>query len=126
MTATGGTSTGQRPLGKERSPLGVLLLSIITLGIYGLVWEYKTFQELKDYSGEGLGGLLGLVLSFFCSIIVIFVLPNEVGNLYRKAGQASPISAVTGLWVLIPFIGGIIWLFKVQGRLNDFWASQAR
>ena len=33
---------------------------------------------------------------------------------------------MTGLWALIPLIGGIVWLFKVQGRLNEFWASASQ
>jgi uncharacterized protein DUF4234 len=112
------------PVGTARSPLAVLLLSIVTLGIYGLYWHYKTFQEMKDYSGQGIGGVLGLLLGFFCGIVVIFVLPAEVGNLYGQDGQPAPISGVTGLWVLLPLLGGFIWLWKVQGRLNDFWKSK--
>ena len=69
--------------------------------------------------------MLGLLLSFFCGIVTIFLLPDEVGNLYRNKGQQPPVSAMTGFWCFIPLIGGIIWLFKVQGRLNDFWASAA-
>src|SRR5581483_11121810 len=95
------------PVGKVRSPLTVLLLSIVTLGIYALYWYYKTFEEMKEYSGEGLGGLLGLLLAFFCSIIAAFILPNEVGQLYVKEGKdPPPVSAITGLWVLLPLIGG--------------------
>ena len=102
----------------------VLLLGIITCGIYFLFWYYNTFEEMKDYSGEGLGGLVGLLLSIFCGIITIFVLPAEVGNLFEADGKEKPISGMTGFWMLLPFIGGIVWLFKVQGRLNDFWESK--
>ncbi len=116
-----GVATGL--VGKQRRPLAVLLLSIVTIGIYGLYWYYKTFQELKEYCGEGLGGLLGLLLSLFCGIITIFVLPAEVGHVYERAGREAPIRGLTGFWVLLPIVGGIVWLFKVQGRLNDFWAS---
>jgi hypothetical protein len=111
------------PVGKPRSPLAVLLLSIITVGIYGLYYYYKTFQEMKEYSGEGIGGVLGLILAMFCGIVVVFLLPAEVGNLYTKEGQPAPVSAMTGFWVLLPLIGGLILLWKVQGRLNDFWRS---
>jgi hypothetical protein len=111
------------PVGKPRSPLAVLLLSIITVGIYGLYYYYKTFQEMKEYSGEGIGGVLGLILAMFCGIVVVFLLPAEVGNLYKKEGQPAPVSAMTGFWVLLPLIGGLILLWKVQGRLNDFWRS---
>jgi hypothetical protein len=116
----------QGQIGKPRSWLGVIGLSIITLGIYGLVWTYKTFQEMKDYSGEGLGGIVGLVLSIipFVSIATLFVLPSEVKNLYEREGREAPVTAATGCWVLLPFVGGLVWLFKVQGALSDFWRSK--
>lgn len=117
-------STGTGKVGELRSPLIVLLLSIVTLGIYAIYWHYKTFDELKEYSGEGVGGVVGLLLSLFCSIVTIFLLPAEVGNLYSREGREQPVSAVTGFWVLLPLLGGLIWLWKVQGRLNDFWESK--
>jgi drug/metabolite transporter (DMT)-like permease len=111
-------------VGELRSPLTVLLLGLITCGIYFLFWYYKSFDEMKDYSGEGLGGLVGLLLSIFCGIITMFVMPAEVGNLYERDGKDKPISGMTGFWNLLPIIGTIVWVFKVQGRLNDFWESK--
>jgi hypothetical protein len=109
--------------GHVRSPLAVVLLSIITIGIYALYWEYASFKELKDYNGEGIGGWLGLLFAILLSIVNAFMLPYEVGRMYLRAGREEPVSALTGFWVLIPFVGGIIWVFKVQGRMNDFWES---
>ena len=43
---------------KERSPLGVWLLIVVTLGIYGLVHWYKINREMRDYSQEA-GAPLG-------------------------------------------------------------------
>ena len=34
---------------KVRNPLGVIGLTIITIGIYGIVWYYKVNKELKDF-----------------------------------------------------------------------------
>ena len=31
----------------------VIIFSIITLGIYLLVWTYKVFKENKEFSGDG-------------------------------------------------------------------------
>jgi len=112
------------PVGKERSWIVVVLLSIVTLGIYGLYWQYTTFKEMKDHSGAGLGGGLGLLLSFITGGLVgLFVLPNEVGGLYTRSGREKPVSWLTGFWVLIPLVGGFIWVAKTQGKLNDYWAS---
>ena len=117
-------ASGSGKVGELRSPLVVLLLTIVTLGIYGLYYYFKTFDEMKEYSGEGVGGVVGLLLSIFCGIVTIFLLPAEVGNLYERDGREKPISAATGFWVLLPLIGSLIWLWKVQGRLNDFWESK--
>ena len=114
------------PVGKERSWIVVLLLSIITLGIYGLYWQYALFKEMKDHSGNGLGGGLGLLLAIVTGgLVSLFVLPNEVGQLYSGAGQEPPVSWKTGFWVLIPLVGGFIWIAKTQNRLNDYWGSRA-
>jgi drug/metabolite transporter (DMT)-like permease len=118
------SASGSGNVGEIRKPLTVLLLGIITCGIYFLFWYYKSFEEMKDYSGEGLGGLVGLLLSIFCGIITMFVLPAEVGNLYERDGKEKPISGMTGFWNLLPIIGTIVWLFKVQGHLSDFWESK--
>jgi hypothetical protein len=34
------------------------------------------------------------------------------------------VSGVTGFWMLLPLIGFIIWVVKVQGALNRFWESK--
>lgn len=112
------------PIGKERSPLVVILLTIITLGIYGLWWQYELFKEMKANSGQGLGGPLGLVLAIVTGgLTSLLILPQEVGGLYKARGQEAPVSWLTAFWVLIPLVGGIVWVFKVQGRLNEYWAS---
>jgi len=119
-------AVGAGPLGKPRSPWAVILLSIITLGIYGVYWQYATFKEMKDHSGEGIGGGLGLVFAIFISIVNVFLMPAEVGNLYARAGHEKPVTGKTGFWVLIPLIGFIIWVIKTQGSLNLYWQSLVR
>ena len=47
-------ATGE--VGKIREPVVVWLLSLVTLGIYGIVWQWKSFNEMKRYSGNGMGG----------------------------------------------------------------------
>ena len=109
--------------GTVRSSLKVILLTIVTLGIYGLYWQYTSFKELKEYSGEGIGGGLGLALAIFIGIVNVFLLPMEVGHLYKREGREEPVSALTGFWVLLPLVGWFVWLVKTQGRLNDYWTT---
>lgn len=112
------------PVGKIRSTWAVIGLSIITLGIYGLFYYYATHEEMKRHSGEGLGGALGLILGIVTlGLVTLFALPNEVGHLYARQGRPRPVTATTGLWVLFPFIGSLIWLIKTNGALNAYWRS---
>jgi hypothetical protein len=48
-----------------------------------------------------------------------------VGRLYSRDGLVPPVSGVTGLWVLLPLVGWIIWVIKTQGRLNDYWETKS-
>jgi hypothetical protein len=122
-------STGWGPKGKVRNPVAVIIFSIITLGIYFIVWIYKVFTELKDHTGDGIGGggalaiqLVGLFIPFV-GLVNLFLLPAEIGNMYAKAGLPKRVSGLTGLWNLLPIIGTIIWFVKVQGALNHRWES---
>jgi Domain of unknown function (DUF4234) len=114
---------GSGPRGKVREPVAVIIFSIITLGIYFLVWTYKIFKENKDYSGEGVGGVIGLVIGLVIGIVNWFLIPSEIGTIYAKAGREKPVSGVTGFWNLIPLIGFIIWVVKVQGAMNRLYES---
>jgi hypothetical protein len=114
---------GRGPVGKVRSPWAVIGLSIITLGIYFLYWTYQVFREMKDRTGNGVGGVIGLVIALVIGIVNWFLIPSEVGNMYAQAGKSKPVRGVTGFWNLIPIIGGFIWIFKVQGALNRAWEA---
>jgi hypothetical protein len=123
-TTTGNTG----PLGRPRGIVFVILISIITLGIYTLYWVYKTTEEMKQHTGEGIGGVLGLVVWIVVSPVMAFVIPSEIGNMYKKDGREPPVTGWTGLW-LFPFglllIPAIVWFVKVQGALNRYWESKA-
>ena len=78
---------------------------------------------MKRYSAKGVGGLIGLIIGIFVGIVNYFLLPSEVEGLYRADNRESSVRAITGLWVLLPLVGAIIWFVKVQGALNDFWQA---
>jgi hypothetical protein len=117
-------SANTGPLGQPRGIGFVIVISIITFGIYHLYWTYKTFEEMNQRTGEGLGGVLGLVIGILISIVNAFVIPSEVGHMVAGDGGEPRVSGWTGLWVLIPIAGWFIWIVKVQGALNRYWTSQ--
>lgn len=116
------------PLGNKRGIGFGILLFIITFGIYGLYWAYKTQEELKLRTGDGLGGVLGLVVWILIGAVSAFVIPSEIGKMEAKDGRTSSVTGWTGLW-LFPFgiflIPAIVWFVKVQGALNRSWDQPA-
>lgn len=102
----------------------VILLTIVTLGIWGALWTYRTSEDLRRYRGEGLGGVLGVVIYLLLSPVLMFTIPNEIEKMYQSDNRQSPVSAVWGLWILLPVIGNIIWYVRVQRALNEFWLSK--
>ena len=118
-------SANTRPVGQPRGIGFGILLFIVTLGFYGWYWVFKTEEEMKQHTGDGIGGVLGLVIWILLGIVSIFIIPSEVRYMYEDLdGETSPVRGITGLWCLIPLVGGIIWWVKVQGALNRYWESK--
>jgi hypothetical protein len=116
------------PIGKVRSTGTCVLLTIVTLGIYTLFWYYKTHDEMKQHTGNGIGGPIAFLLALVVGIVMPFLTPNEVGGLYERKGLQKPVSAMTGLWYLLLgwffLIGAIVWFVKTNAALNEYWKSQ--
>jgi len=121
--AAAAPATADRQIGPQRGVGFVILMYIFTFGIYAIYWYYKSFEELKHYRKQGVGGVAGALLAFV--IVSLFLLPAYVGRMYNEDGNPNnPVSGLSGFWVLIPYAGAIIWLYKVQTALNQFWASK--
>lgn len=115
------------PIGKVRSTGTCILLLIVTLGIYSWFYYFKTHDEMKQHSGQGIGGAVALILAVFVGVVSPFLLSAEVGNLRKSRGQEPKVSGATGLWYLpgiFILVGPIIWFVKTNGALNEYWESQ--
>ena len=120
------TQGGQVFVGKVRSTGLAILLFLVTFGIYGLVWWYLVHDEMKKHSGQGIGGLVAVILGWFVSPVAAFFTSDEVGKLYERSGRQAPVTALTGLWYfpgMFILVGPIIWFVKTNGALNDYWRS---
>ena len=119
------TTSGRGPVGNTRSIGLSILWAILTLGIYTFVWVYRTQEEIKRYSGNGVGGVLGLVIYIVVNPVTWFVVPSEVRYMHEDLdGGTSPVRGVTGLWMLLPIVGIFVWFIKVQRALNRYWESK--
>ncbi|RFU19846.1 DUF4234 domain-containing protein [Geodermatophilus marinus] len=108
-------------------PTGLtILLFFVTFGIWGFIWYYQVHEEMRRHSGEGLGGIVALVISLFFGIVMPFLTSHEVGQLYERRGQVKPVSALTGLWVfpgIFLLVLPIVWFVRTNNALNEYWRS---
>jgi hypothetical protein len=116
----------QGPIGQIRPNGLTILLFFVTLGIWGFVWYYQVHEEMKRHTGEGLGGVIALLVSIIFGIVMPYLTSHEVGRLYERRGQEKPVSAITGLWFfpgIVILVGPFVWFVQTNNALNDYWES---
>lgn len=111
-------------LGDIRNPVTVILLSIVTFGIYGLYWTYVMFRDTREFSGQGFGGLVGLALAIVLPFLPPFLLPWQVGRTRADAGRDRRVRGWWGLWWLVPIAGWMVWVVAVQRAANELWEAE--
>ncbi|MEA2461271.1 MAG: hypothetical protein QOH90_1448 [Actinomycetota bacterium] len=108
-------------LGHRRNIGAQILISIVTLGFYGIYWAYISHDEIKRHTSDGVGGVIGAVIYAFAGFITWFLLPIEIQRMYERDGRESPVSAVTAFWILL---FAIPWYVKCQKAMNEYWESK--
>jgi hypothetical protein len=111
------------PVGKPRSIGLIILLTIVTLGIWTLIWSYQNGEELKHHARTGIGGIGYLFITLLISPVTMFLMAGEVEQLYRREGKEPPITTIWGLWFLLPIVGLFIWYIRIQKSLNEYWVA---
>jgi Domain of unknown function (DUF4234) len=117
-------SPPQGPIGQIRPTGMIILLFFVTLGIWSFIYYYQTHEEMKRHTGEGLGGVLAVVIAIIFGLLNPFLLSNEVGQLYERRGHEKPVSALTGLWFfpgMFILVGPFVWFIKTNNALNAYW-----
>ena len=72
--------------GKNKNSFLNFILSIVTCGIFYLVWNYKLGQEVEDFGGKD-EGVLYLFLAFFSfGIISIALAQSQVNQICERNG----------------------------------------
>lgn len=86
-------------------------------------WYYHVHSELQQRRQNGLGGGVALLLAIFLPFVMAFLTPSEVGALYSEERRPEPVSGVTGLWIFLPLVGGLVWFIKTNGAINRYWEA---
>ena len=68
-------------------------------------------------------GLPATFITLLISPVTMFLMASEVEQLYRREGKEPPITTIWGLWFLLPLIGNLIWYFRIQRSINEYWVA---
>ncbi len=100
---------------KKRGLLFMILMTIITLGIYQLYWYIKFQMELKEKTKKGFGGLMHFLVSILTLGIYSIVWQYKAGKRLAML-KASDLSIIYLIFVFI----GLAWLnpFIMQHQAN--------
>lgn len=112
-------------LGKTRNPFGVWILSLVTIGIYGIVWHYKVNREVKEFARiEVSPGLAVLALFGSCLVVPPIMTLVNTGSRIGQAEEAAGIQdrASGGVGFLLAILGGWHSMYY-QAHLNKIWAQ---
>lgn len=121
MSQYGMTADG-RPLGKERSPAAVVLLSLVTVGVYYAVWYYKINREMRDHDSriEVKPGLATLALFVpIGSWITAFNTATRLQQLQEMEGIETTCSP--GLALVLLILTGIGYPIYMASLLRRHW-----
>jgi hypothetical protein len=119
---------------KLRNPLGVVGLSIITLGIYYIFWWYFINREMRDLGharntdlGESPGSsVLAITLGALIIVPAIVSMWRTCDRIQRTEEVAGVDRPANGpiIFILLLLIGPVgIWY--AQNELNKAWEAQA-
>jgi hypothetical protein len=115
---------------KIRNPFLVFVWSLLTLGIYYLVWYYKINRELRDAAGIDVSPGVALIAISLGWLVIVppfvswyrtFV---RIAEAQRKAGVSSEASPVLGfiLFVIAVFLLPVEVVYA-QDELNKVWRA---
>ncbi len=116
----------------RRGPLVVLGLTIITLGIYGIYWHWRTNKDaslfLQDPSIRAGISLLAVTLGGFLivpALVSIYRTGERIRRMERRVGVAATISPV--LYLLLHLVIGALTAAWGQDHINRaFDAAKTR
>ena len=114
--------------GEVRSPGMVILLSIVTCGIYGIIWLYSVSKEMNNVLGYEATKPNYTFFGLLCFIFT-FLLWSQVDDalveIDRRRGIISSKKFLT--WILLSIllgIGGFVMMYDVQSRLNALYEGR--
>jgi hypothetical protein len=113
---------------KRRNPWGVFGLSVITFGIYYLVWYYKINNELNNYGVENnpTTALLAITVGSFVLVppfVSLYKTAARILDAQERSGASERIIPVLAL--LLHVVVSVFAVPYYQTQLNKVWDALA-
>ena len=110
--------------GMKRSAINVILLSIVTCGIYGIYWMYTVGKEINEaLNREAVNPVLAL-LSLICYPVIfyyVYTLDKALGELSEQRGTTYNSNFVIWVITMLFGLGMFVVEFQTQETLNAIW-----
>ncbi len=109
---------------KNRSVALVIILSLVTCGIYGLYWIYVTAEALENNgrAGNGMNGIVLLLLCLFIPSVgyLLFGMAADqnLNSIRSQRGLMRKDNKV--VYMLLGFFIPIVLVGLVQNDINEF------
>ena len=109
----------------EKRSIGTcVILSIVTCGIYGIVWAVKMLREAVQMKDETDDGLTEILLGIFLCPVGFYLAEKKFGEGCQARGIAHEDRSV--LYLVLGFVGlGIVDYILMQSDLNKIADMQA-
>jgi drug/metabolite transporter (DMT)-like permease len=114
-------------LGKDRSPAAILGLSIITFGIYFLVWHYKINAEIHRHDPDiKVSPGLSVVAMLFpiANLVAAYGTAARIRQMQLDDGLSQTISPIVAL--LLIMLLGIGYPLYVASAMREHWHMHRR
>lgn len=104
---------------KERNVVTVILLSIVTCGIYSLYWTYVTMDALdKEGQASNMPVIAQFLLLFVYVGYILFGINADANVNAIKEKKGMPTTDNKVLWLILGFIFPIALIALIQSEIN--------
>lgn len=116
------------PAARARNPAMVLILALITCGLYGLVWLWQAETEMKEELGladqnPGLDVVLTILTFGIWFLVVIYRVSKQVAEAQQRVNvPPNDLSLVALIVSVLGFWFVAITLLQVE--MNKIWAAR--
>jgi len=118
-------------IGKTRNPITVILLSLVTCGIYYWFWLYTTMDDLNKVVGrEVINPTLFLILCIFVPFVPLYVfytIDKNFAEISKNEGVEYKENFI--LWVILYIalcgIGIYVGVYQLTEGFNNLWAKRS-